>query len=200
MAKKPLVIPAQDKQHFGVAQLGEAFQLSQPTIRKMIGNTPPVGKRGAALTWRLFDVAEMKDVRPPWVPPKPLAKNAPSMMVDEDGDEVFETDPDKMKPMERKTHFQAEDLKQAAQLKARKNQVEMRELIPALEVEQALAGAFKTVALTLDTLGDALERDGMIDTSDIGRLLEILDSSREQLAADLLHLSPEVEFLNKDMG
>jgi len=198
MANKPLIIPAQDKQQFGVKQLAEAFQLSLPTIRKMIGNTTPVGKRGAALTWRLFDVAEMKDVRPPWIPPKPYGKNAPSMTLDEAGEEVFETNPDKMKPAERKTHYQAEDLKQAAQLKLRKNEVEMRELIPALEVEQTLAQAFKTIALTLDTLGDALERDGMIATSDIGRLLEILDSSREQLAVDLTALSPEVEEINEE--
>ena len=198
MANKALIIPAQDKQQFGAQQLAEAFQLSIVTIRKMIGETAPVGKRGAAYTWRLFDVAEMKDVRPPWVPPKPFGKNAPSMMLGENGEEVFETDPDKMKPAERKTHYQAEDLKQAAQLKLRKNEVEMRELIPALEVEQTLAQAFKTIALTLDTLGDALERDGMIATSDIGRLLEILDSSREQLAVDLTTLSPEVEEINEE--
>ena len=198
MAKKPLIIPAQDKQQFGAKQLAEAFQLSIVTIRKMIGDTPPVGKRGAAYTWRLFDVAEMKDVRPPWIPPKPYGKNAPSMTLDEEGEEVFETNPDKMKPADRKTHYQAEDLKQAAQLKLRKNEVEMRELIPALEVEQTLAQAFKTIALTLDTLGDALERDGMIATSDIGRLLEILDSSREQLAVDLTALSPEVEEINEE--
>ena len=66
-------------------------------------------------------------------------------------------------------------------------QIEMfGELIPAREVEIGLAGAYKTLALTLDTLPDALERDGVISSDEIGRVIDIMDSAREQLANDLL--------------
>ncbi len=198
MTKKLIVIPAQDKLRFTTAQLAEAFQITHPTVRKMVGATPPIAKRSGAAVWFLNDVAQMRDVRPPYVPPKPLPHNMPKTTRDDEGNEVFESDPDKMKPADRRTHYQAEDLKQASQLKARKNEIESRALIPAAEVERTLAGAFKTIALTLDTLGDSLERDGMIDPSDIGKLMSILDSSREQLAADLSVLSPEVEMLNEE--
>jgi len=74
--------------------------------------------------------------------------------------------PEKMTPPDRRTHYQAEDTKQAAELKRRKNELEERLLIPATEIVQTLAHAFKTVALTLDTLPDALERDGLLASTD----------------------------------
>ena len=180
----PIVIPAQDKPRFTVKQLAEAFGTSSQTVRKMLGDTPPIGKRETANVWLLKDVSELKDVRDPYIPQAP-------------DEEAIETDPDKMKPSDRRTHYQAEDLKQAAELTARKNDLERRGVIPSIEVEQALAQAFKSIALLLDTLPDALERDGMIASSDIHSIIAIVDSAREQLANDLTKLSPIVEEINE---
>lgn len=175
---------AQEKCIFVVNELATAFKLSPPTVRKMLGDTPTAGKRGKTTIYKLGDVCTLNDVREPYIEPTPE-------------EETIETNPDKMKPSDRRTHYQAEDLKQAAELKQRKNDIESRALIPAHEVEQALAQAFKTIALLLDTLPDALERDGMIAASDIHSIIAIIDSSREQLAVDLSSLSPAIEDMNE---
>jgi len=175
--------PPQDKIRFTNQQLSEAYSLSPNTIKKMIGLTPPSGKRKNAVVWNIADVSTLNDVREPYIPQLP-------------NEEVTETDPNKMKPADRRTHYQAEDLKQASELKKRKNDLERRSVIPAAEVESVLSQAFKVIALLLDTLPDALERDGMIAASDIHAIIAIVDSSREQLASDLSGLVPEIEEIN----
>ena len=169
----------QEALRFNITQLAKAFNYSPPTIRKMLGETEPAGKRGSSNVWRLCDVTTLNDVREPYIQQAPEEK-------------VEETDPNKMKPMDRKTHYQAEDLKQASEIKARRNAVESGELMLAQEVEIALSKAFKVIALTLDTLPDALERDGYISSNDIGSIIDILDNARLQLAADLSELAPVV--------
>lgn len=173
----------QEALRFTVSQLSTAYNVGANTVRKMIGDIPPTDKRGNAAVWKLCDVTTLNDVREPYVPQSPK-------------EEVVETDPNKMKPMDRKIHYQAEDLKQAAEIKSRRNAVESRELIPAQEVEMALAQAFKIIALTLDTLPDALERDGYIGSADVESIIDILDSARDQLANDLSGLSPMTEAIN----
>lgn len=187
MANNPLP-ESQEKCLFTVNELATAYSTSSQTVRKMLGATPSAFKRGRSLYYNLRDVSELKDVREPYIPPTP----------DVDSDYV-ELDPDKMKPADRRVHYQAEDLKQAAELKQRKNDLERRAVIPADEVEQALAQAFKQIALLLDTLPDALERDGMVASSDIEQIIGIIDSNREQLAHDLSELSPLTQEIN-DQG
>lgn len=182
--EEPLLTKKQDSLRFTKSQLAAAYGISIPTLTKMIGPTPPVGTRRNAHVWAIGDVTEMRDVRDPYVPQQQEEK-------------PIETDPAKMKPADRKTHYQAEDYKQSTMLKERKNAVESRELLPAQEVEITLANAFKTVALVLDTLPDALERDGIISSTDIAKVVNIIDGTRDQLATDLAELSPIVEDINE---
>lgn len=186
------VTAVQAKVRFSKSELGFAFGMSLPTVVKHIGDIAPIGKRGNSIVWRLSDVADLKDVRDHI---KKSYVNQYNMHESDDPDDI-ELDPDKMKPADRRVHYQAEDLKQAALLKSRKNAIESRELIPAHEVETALAQAFKTIALTLDTLPDSLERDGLISSGDIEKVITLLDRSREQLSGDLSALSPEVQLTN----
>ena len=175
----------QAKVRFTVAQLATAFATTAPTIRKMIGQTLPIAVSGRTRFWHIGDVAEMKDTREPYIPQEP-------------DEEVIETNPDKMTPKMRLTHYQAEDAKQASEAKERKNRIENRELIPAREVEQALAQAFKEIALMLDTFPDVLERDGYIGSQDVEAIIKIFDSGRNQLANNLTALAPQVEDMNDE--
>jgi len=111
-------------------------------------------------------------------------------MIDQttDFDEDIALNPEKRNPKERLLHYEAEDSKQSARLKQRKNDVESGNLIHAVEVEQVLAQAFKTVALTLDTLPDALERDGMINGADVEGAIALIDEARTKLADELADL------------
>ena len=64
----------------------------------------------------------------------------------------------------------------------------MGELIPAADYERALSGALKTVAVTLESLPDVLERDAGIDGAAVERAQAVIDRVREglhrQLAGD----------------
>lgn len=172
---------AGDFMYFSKPQLAEAYKISIPTITRMIGSTPPSGRRNGGMVYHLKDVSEMIDVR---------KKDEP--VEEKKAEPEVITDPDKMDPSARRLHYQAEDLKEAAKIKARRNAVESGQLLEAKQVEQVLAQAFKTLALTLDTLPDLFERDGLIQSSDVERVIEIVDNSRLQLANDLAKLSKTV--------
>ena len=158
--------------------------MSTGTIRKMLGQTAPEDVNCRARVWALSKITSLNDVRAPYIPPEPKP-------------ETTETDPSKMKPADRRVHYQAEDLKEAAELKKRKNELESGAVIAAVEVERALAEAFKVIALLLDTLPDIIERDGMLAPSDIPSIITLLDGAREQLANDLSKFSDEVAEINE---
>lgn len=179
--KKAAVIPIEsDPTRISKAQLAEAYQTSSVTVGKRIKGIEPLMRKGTTDYYRLRDVCDLKDVRELVVKP-----------ADEEQENI--SDPDKMAPDKRRLFYQAEDLRQAAELKARKNAIEAGKLLEAAHVERVIAEAFKTMALTLDTLPDLFERDGLIQSSDVQRVIEIVDSSRNQLANDLSNLSPVVE-------
>jgi len=161
--------------YFNREELAETFGLARSTVCKMIKGIPHAGVRDRGLVWHIADVTTLKDAQ----------KKKQRKVVENN----VEVNPEKRTPKERLLHHQAEGLKQSALLKQRRNDVESGVLIPALEVEKALATAFKTVALTLDTLPDALERDGMISSADVEGAIALIDVAREQLANDLANLS-----------
>jgi len=160
--------------YFSREELGETFQLARSTVCKMIRGIPHAGVRDRALVWHISDVSTLKDARLP---------KQQEIIV-----RYLENEPNKMKPADRRTHYQAEDLKQAALLKQRKNDLESRELLPSYEVQTCLAEAFKKVALTLDTLPDALERDGFIGSPDVEGTVALIDVTRTKLADALAKL------------
>lgn len=171
-----------DKYLYSKSELSKIFGMTAGTVAAMIGGITPVVKKGNRGLYNIADVVKLTDTR---------VKNEgwENQWGKHDPNDEIETDPNKMKPADRRLYWQSVDLEQAAMLKQRKNAVEARDLIPAREVEIGLSGAFKTVALTLDTLPDALERDGVIGSAQIGRVIDIMDSAREHLANDLLESS-----------
>ena len=58
-------------------------------------------------------------------------------------------------------------------------------LIPAIDFEQALAAAFKTVASALECLPDVLERDAGIDGPAVERCQTVIGRVRDDLYASL---------------
>jgi hypothetical protein len=88
------------------------------------------------------------------------------------GEEGF--DPDKLKPWERKAHYQAEHEKLRLQ-------IERGELVPALEVEQGHGQIFAIVTQAYDTLPDVLERDVGLNAMQLARVEKHLDEAREAL-------------------
>ena len=175
---------AQEKVLFSVTQLADLYGFSRQTVAKMLAESPPATKRYRANVWHLKGISNLIDFRVPFDIPA------------NDKDDIIELNPDKMHAAERRLHYQAEDLKQSANIKLRRNQVESRVLIPAVEVEAALSTGFKAVALILDTLPDTLERDGVIESSDVDRVIKLVDSTRDQLAATLGDLSNKTELAN----
>lgn len=55
------------------------------------------------------------------------------------------------------------------------------ELIPAVEYERALSDGFKTVAMTLESLPDLLERDAGLPGPAVDRAIQVIDRLREDL-------------------
>jgi hypothetical protein len=85
-----------------------------------------------------------------------------------------ERDPDKLPPMERRAHYQAEHEKLRLQ-------VERGELVPAIEVEQGHGQIFAIVTQAFDTLPDVLERDAGLSPLQLARVEKHLDELREAL-------------------
>ena len=186
MINKDTIADPTYKLLFTVAQLASTFNYNAITIRKMVKGVPIHSKIGRGIVYLLSDVASLNDVRDPYIPEEP--KEPPPL----------ETDPAKMNPLERIDHYKAEDLLQSSLIKKRKNNVEDGKLMVAHEVERVIAEAFKKIALTLDTLPDLLERDGIISSSDITKTIDVLDRSREQLAVDLGEISQATLDINDE--
>ena len=83
-------------------------------------------------------------------------------------------DPDAMTPKERLDHFRAESEK--LKLSAALGQV-----IPVDQFERELARAFKSVASTLESLPDVLERDAGLSGAAVERCQALVDRLREEM-------------------
>jgi len=184
---------AEDKFLFDTQQLEKAFKISRVTIGKMLVSVEPVGKSGRSKLYDINDVANLKDTRDPTnIEKYKNKKYKNSAPIEEET-----SDPDKMTSIEKINYYKAEDLRQSAKLKKLKNDAEEGKLMVASDVERTVATAFKKIALVLDTLPDLLERDGIIGSGDIEKVINVLDNSREQLAIDLSEISPISEEINE---
>ena len=89
------------------------------------------------------------------------------------------SDPDGMRPFERKAHYQAEHEKLRLQ-------VERGELVPSIEVEQGHGQIFAIVTQAFDTLPDVLERDVGLSPLQLARVEKHVDETREALYQRLI--------------
>lgn len=186
---------------FNINMLSIAFGITKSTTRLMISNIDPVGRKGKALLYDIKDVAKLVESRDSMMVErstnhkyKPHHSNS-TTNTDNNDDET--NDPEQMSAVQRINHYKAEDLRQSAMLKQYKNDVESGKLMVATDVERTTAEAFKKIALVMDTLPDLLERDGIIGSGDIEKVINILDSSRQQLAVDLSNIAPSVDDINE---
>ncbi len=183
----------EDKFLFNIQQLEKAFNTSRVTVGKMIKNIAHVGKSGNSKLYDINDVASLKDTRDS----RNVEKYKNNKYKNTILDEWETTDPEQMTSIHRINYYKAEDLRQSAKLKKLKNDTEEGRLMVATEVERTIADAFKKIALVMDTLPDLLERDGIIGSSDIEKVIDVMDKSREQLAIDLSEISPMTKEINE---
>jgi ABC-type phosphate transport system auxiliary subunit len=127
--------------------------ITRDVLRRIMSEAgiQPAGKRGGHPVYRARDVIA-------------------ALSADRDGVD----DPDKLKPLERKAHYQAEHEKLRLQ-------IERGELVPSLEVEQGHGQIFAIVTQMYDTLPDVLERDVGLTPQQLVRVEKHLDEAREAL-------------------
>ena len=169
---------ARSKYRFSMVELCEMFNLTRPTLKKMLGDTaqaPSDGRRG--VVYDIIEIATLEDVR---ITEKHINKDKDLLELDDNGDPVSIGTPSQMK-----AHYAAKDMEQAYIAKKMRNDVTSRNLLPADEVERLIAQAFKGLATFVDNIPDILERGGMIKNSDIPRIIEMTDKIRNQLAEDM---------------
>lgn len=96
------------------------------------------------------------------------------------------TDPDKLRPFERRAYYQGERDKLALAQ-------ERGELVPAFEVERTFANMFKTVTQGLETLPDVLERDAGIQGHVLVMIEQKIDELREVLASQIDEMQDDAD-------
>ena len=178
---------ARHKYRFSMVQLCEMFNVTRPTLKKMLGDTQPApsdGRRGTVFD--IIEIATLEDVR---ISANIKKKGEDLLDLDENGDPVNIGTPSQMK-----AHYAAKDIEQAYIAKKMRNDMLSRTLLPADEVERMVAQAFKGVATYLDNIPDILERAGMISNDDIPRIIEQTDKIRNQLAEDMSKIGDPEEF------
>lgn len=136
-----------------------ALGVTRDVLRRVLADAgvQPSGKKSGHPAYALRDVLEA------WI--SNITGGAP--------------DPDSLRPMERKLHYQAEHEKLRLQ-------VERGELVPSIEVERGHGLIFAIVAQCFDTLPDVLERDVGLNSLQLTRAERHLDEAREALYQKLI--------------
>jgi AraC-like DNA-binding protein len=136
-----------------LSTLAQEFGMARETVARRLsdGGVTPADTSGAHPKYRLRDA---------W----------PALTGDAEG----RADPEKMRPFERRAHYQAE-------LEALTLATKRGELVPSFEVEQRQAEIFKAVGEFFDTLPDVLERDCGANPIMLAKVEKRLDEVREQL-------------------
>lgn len=151
------------------AELAAWFDVSLPTIEAWIRRGMPISQRGSRGVPWVIDLLEVAEWRF-------------SGRADNDG----EIDPERLTPSDRKAWYEGE-------ARRRDLQERDRELIPAIEVEQAIRTAFAAIGQSLRSIPDNLERRIGISPAVAEQIEEILDEEMTALADRLSSLAPGVD-------
>ena len=151
------------------AELAAWFYVSLPTIEAWIRRGMPISQRGSRGVPWVIDILEVAEWRF-------------SGRADNDG----ETDPERLSPSDRKAWYEGE-------ARRRDLQERDRELIQAIEVEQAIRTAFAAIGQSLRSIPDNLERRIGISPAVAEQIEEILDEEMTALADRLSSLAPGVD-------
>tara|TARA_E500000305_G_scaffold110035_1_gene116704 strand:+ start:131 stop:643 length:513 start_codon:yes stop_codon:yes gene_type:complete len=147
------------------AQIAEFFDVSIKAVDGWIRRGCPVVKRGSRATPWIMDALAVAEWR--------FGGQASS-------DDI---DPDQMIPTDRKAWYESETKRRALQ-------VADRELIPAAEVEVAIATAFSAIAQGIRSLPDNVERRTGCDPAVVAAIELVIDAEMEALADKLIVLAP----------
>ena len=98
----------------------------------------------------------------------------PILFYQQDG----KSDPEKMRPMERRLHYQAE-------LDRLKLQLEQGEVVPAFEMEAAIGRVIQISVRFNETMPDILERDVGLSAIQLAKVTEICNENRRNLHAEI---------------
>lgn len=85
-----------------------------------------------------------------------------------------EDDPEKLPPKDRLDWYKGTR-------ERTRHQQEIGELIPAADYERALSDSLKTVAVTLESLPDILERDAGLPGAAVEKAIAVIDALRERI-------------------
>lgn len=149
------------------AEVAEFFEVSVKTVDGWVRRGCPIIQRGMLNKPWVFDLMAVA-----------LWKAGPQ--AGEDG----AMDPEKLPPTDRRAWFDSE-------AKRRELQIRDRELIPAVEVQQAVSTAFAAIASELRSIPDHLERRGDATPEQAERISQAIDAAMEALADRLATLSTE---------
>lgn len=144
-----------DRRKANKAELAEWFGVSVPTVDAWIRRGCPHLQRGnRGLSW-VFDIKAVAE----WY---------------YGASESPDDDPEKMAPKDRLDWYRGAR-------ERTKHLEECGELMRAADFETALASAIKTIAVTLESLPDVMERDAGIDGAAVERCQIVVDRMREDL-------------------
>lgn len=143
---------------WSILRASKAFGMTRQTVRKRCDNAniKPVGQKQGNPVYLVADMAR--------------ACFAQLVHYDTDGG----PDPEQMIPTDRRAHYQAE-------LDRVKLEKELCQVIPVDEVTREMSALCKSVANTLDSLPDMLERECSMSAVELERVQRVIDTLREQL-------------------
>jgi hypothetical protein len=168
-AKKRFPAKMADKYLWSISEVEAGLGVSRPTIRKRLieKGIQAVKVRGNSPLYRLSEVGP--------------ALFSSSYQVDKGAQ-----DPDKMEPLARKAWFDSEN--------ARLNfQINEQQLLPAHESARAMAELVKCLVNPLDSLPDILERKAALTPKQVGLVIKIVDSIRDQMYLKVANAGGEIQ-------
>ncbi|MFY0992719.1 DUF1441 family protein [Halomonas sp. C05BenzN] len=150
------VVSQERAYHWSINRIAEAIGRDRRTVARVIRDSsiPPAGTLRGNPVYRLADVVDAITAR------QGEATGAPDV-----GD---------MHPQDRKAWYQSEN-------ERIKLERELRNLVPAEEVQQEMSRLAKAVASSLDSLADMLERDAGLPHEAIDLVEQTTDALREQM-------------------
>lgn len=165
---------------FSVNRLAQLTGVDRRTLIKYLVGYAPDKKSAKREEYSFKTVAIALSVMPSW-----KVKG-----VDAGG---IENDPDKMDPKDRKDWYDAENKRLAYEKHC-------GELIPAEEVRDVVAEAFKMLVFALDTLPDRVEHEVGLQPDQLKVFLASVDDARQSLAHNLQHfLDPDGEEVSEEV-
>ena len=158
-----MTAPVPDIRRANKAQAAQFFDVSLPTVEKWMREGCPYVQRGGKGVGWVLDLLAMAEWR---------------FSARANGSEA---DPESMPAAERKQWYEGEQ-------KRRDIQIRDRELIPAIEVEEAMATAFAAISQGLRSMPDNLERR-------LGIAPEITEAIEAQMDDEMQALADRLESL-----